>query len=336
MQSSRWRIAIELKSVRSVLLFVSTVLTAASAISLTANAEPNYGPFGPEGPRLREQLWMVPGADPAVPLRATVFRPPSLAHAAAANAGTAVADDPVRHPLVVINHGSDEATREAVSLPRFFWLSKWFVDRGYVVLLPQRRGYGSTGGEFVEGRDRCASPDHYGAGMAAADDIEGALRFMEARPFIAPSQTIVVGVSTGGWAALALAARNPPGVRLVVNFAGGRGGHAYGAPHAVCAPQRLIEAVGDYGRAARVATLWFYARNDSYFGPDLATSMAQAWQRSGGAVELRLLPAYKADGHEIVDDRAAWELWSGELEGTMVRANAVGSPSNGVRVSRSH
>jgi dienelactone hydrolase len=314
----------------------SAVLTVAWVLPLTANAEPGYGPFGPEGPKLREQLWMVPGGDPATPLRATVFRPPSPAQATARNASTKVIEGPVRHPLVVINHGSDDATRESVSLPRFFWLSKWFVDRGYVVLLPQRRGYGSTGGEFVEGRDRCANPDHYGAGVAAADDIEGALRYMTARPFIDPSQSIVVGVSTGGWAALALAARNPPGVRLVVNFAGGRGGYAYGRPNAVCAPERLIEAVGAYGHAARLPTLWFYARNDSYFGPDLATSMAQAWQRSGGSVRLRLLPAYKAEGHEIAADRAAWDLWSGDLEGTMMRTNRAGPPSNELRVSRTH
>jgi dienelactone hydrolase len=242
----------------------------------------------------------------------------------------------VRHPLVVINHGSDDATREAVSLPRFFWLSKWFVDRGYVVLLPQRRGHGSTGGEFAEGKDRCASPNHYGAGMAAADDIEGALRYMAVQPFIDPSQSIIVGISTGGWAALALAARNPPGVRLVVNFAGGRGGHAYGRPHAVCSPERLIEAVGDYGRAARVATHWFYARNDSYFGPDLATFMAEAWRRGGGSVRLHLLPAYKAEGHEIVDDRAGWELWSGDLEGAMMHLDSVEPPSGELRVSRTH
>ena len=34
-----------------------------------------YGAYGPEGPRMREQFWLLPGADPRVPLRATVFRP---------------------------------------------------------------------------------------------------------------------------------------------------------------------------------------------------------------------------------------------------------------------
>src|SRR5262245_14595713 len=88
-----------------------------------------YGAYGPEGPRMREQFWLLPGADPQVPLRATVFRP---TEAVAEGAGQ------LRRPLVVINHGSDAYTREAVAMPVFYWLSRWFVDRGYVVVLPQR------------------------------------------------------------------------------------------------------------------------------------------------------------------------------------------------------
>jgi len=283
----------------------SVALAVNVATAPVAAGEPAYGPFGPQGPRLREQLWMVPGADPSVPLRATVFRPTEPA---------AATSEYARRPLVVINHGSDATTREAVSMPIFYWLSKWFVDRGYVVLLPQRRGHGATGGEFVEGRDRCGNPDHYGAANAGADDIAGALSYMAEQAFIDPSQTIVVGVSTGGWAALALAARNPPGVRLVVNFAGGRGGYAYGQPKTVCAPQRLVEAAGAFGHVSRVPTLWFYANNDSYFGPELATSMANAWQDNGGRVDLRLMPDHGSEGHEIAADRVGSRLWGADLE----------------------
>lgn len=268
-----------------------------------------YGPYGPEGPRLREQLWMVPGADAKVPLRATVFRP----------AETGAARERRRRPLVVINHGSDETTREAVSMPVFYWLSKWFVDRGYVVVLPQRRGHGATGGDLAEGRDTCANPNHHGAGLAAAADIDAVVRYMGTQPFVDRSQIVVAGVSTGGWGALALASMNTPGVRLVINFAGGRGGHAYGQPNVVCGRDRLIEAAGAFGQSARVPTLWIYAANDSYFGPELAASMRDAWARGGGEAELRMLPAYGSEGHEVVADRAGWRLWGGELEQSLAR-----------------
>jgi dienelactone hydrolase len=269
-----------------------------------------YGAYGPEGPRMREQFWLLPGADPQVPLRATVFRPIET---------VAEEGGHLRRPLVMINHGSDAFTREAVSLPVFYWLSRWFVDRGYVVVLPQRRGHGATGGDLAEGRDTCANPDHLGSGQAAADDIEAALRFMARQAFIDPSRLVVAGVSTGGWAALALAARNPAGLQLIVNFAGGRGGHAYGRANAVCGQDRLIAATAALGRLARVPTFWAYAENDSYFGPELATAMAAAWRTAGGSAEFNALPPYGEEGHAIVDDRASWRLWGPALERALGR-----------------
>src|SRR4029077_4734191 len=269
-----------------------------------------YGAFGPEGPRMREQFWLLPGADPAVPLRATLFRPPDAA--------------PVRRPLVRINHGSDAFTREAVSMPVFYWLSRWFVEHGYLVVLPQRRGHGATGGELAEGRATCADPDQLVSGQAAADDIEAALRFMQGQPFVDASRLVVAGVSTGGWAALALAARNPPGLQLVVNFAGGRGGHAYGRANVICGRDRLIAATAALGRQARIPSFWAYAENDSFFGPELAAAMAGAWQAAGGSAELNLLPAYGEEGHAMVDDRASWRLWGPALEKALARHNGEG------------
>ncbi len=261
-----------------------------------------YGAFGPEGPRLREQLWILPSGDPKVPLRATVFRPPY--------AGTAkVSNNGVRLPLVIINHGTDENTRESVSMPVFYWLSRWFVERGYVVVVPQRRGHGATGGVLAEAFDNCLAPDHLKAGQIAADDIEAVLDFMKQQTFVDGGQVIVAGISSGGWASLALAARNPQGLRGVINFAGGRGAYAGGRSGDVCAADRLVAAAGQFGMSARVPTLWLYASNDSYFSSDLARTMAGAWIGHGGRAELHLLPSYGTDGHSLADDRGGWSLW---------------------------
>ena len=290
-----------------------------------ASAAYAFGPYGPEGPRLREQLWLLPSGDGVSPLRATVFRPVDEAKSAA-----------LRRPLVVINHGTSDATRLAVSMPVYYWLSRWFVERGYVVVLPQRRGHGATGGPIVDSIGSCSNPDHFRSGLAAADDIEAVVSYMGTQPFVQPGATVVVGISTGGWASLALASRNPPEVRAIVNFAGGRGGHAGGRDNAVCGEQRLIEAARDYGSTARVPTVWLYSRNDSYFGPKLASSMAAAWQRAGGRADLELLPPYGADGHEIADDRAGWDIWGpavarflASTEGAAVAAAPLGPPEDG-------
>jgi dienelactone hydrolase len=160
----------------------------------------------------------------------------------------------------------------------------------------------------------------------AANDIAATINFMNRQPFVAGDNTIVVGISTGGWASLALAARNPSSVRAIVNFAGGRGGHAYGRDNALCGVAQLLSAARIYGASARVPTVWFYSENDSYFGPQLAQRLARVWRAGGGAVEKHVLPPYGSDGHEIADDRAGWDLWGASLESFLLRTPGAIQP----------
>jgi pimeloyl-ACP methyl ester carboxylesterase len=293
----------------TVATFIAVTLLSLVSVPQISSAAQNslVGPFGPEGPRMREQFWMLPSGEDGRFLRATVFRPDEPDGAQAAPAKP--------RPLVVINHGTAESTRMAVSMPVYFWLSRWFVDRGYIVVLPQRRGHGATGGTLSEGVGNCANPDHYQSGLVAADDIAAVVNYFQGQSGVDASDVTVAGISTGGWASLAYASRNPKGVRAVVNFSGGRGGHAGGMPNAVCGEKRLVESARRYGESARIPTLWFYSNNDSYFGPDLARSMAKAWNAGGGRAELHVLGAYGEEGHNIADDRAGWELWGRDLAG---------------------
>lgn len=309
----RWALWVRLRDVRAATVICAAVLaitvmaaTSGRVDAASSGPAPVYGPYGPEGPRLREQLWVLPSADGGYPLRATVFRPDDAKEAEGADA---------RHPLVVINHGTSDATRMAVAMPVYYWLSRWFVERGYVVVLPQRRGHGATGGPMAESVGSCADPDHYRSGLAAADDIEGAADYMSGQPFVVPGETIVVGISSGGWASLALASRNPANIRAVVNIAGGRGGRPFGQRvDAVCGEERLVEAARAFGHTAHVPTLWLYAANDSYFRPDLARAMAGAWHGGGGDAELHVFPSYGSDGHNLADDRAGWDVWGPTVE----------------------
>lgn len=292
-----------------------TALVATTAPGFAAQSERTamYGAFGPEGPRLREQFWLLPGGDPKSPLRATVFRP---------DEEPGEEETPIRRPLVVINHGTSDATRLSVAMPVYYWLSRWFVERGYVVLLPQRRGHGATGGPLAESIGTCADPDHYRSGLAAADDIEAATDYLSREPFVAPGDAIVVGISSGGWASLALASRNPENVRAVINIAGGRGGRPWlkDRDRGVCGEARLVEAARAYGATAHIPSLWLYAENDSYFRPALAKALSSAWKQGGGEAELHIFPDYGADGHNLADDRAGWDVW-GDVVDRFLSAN---------------
>ncbi|CAN5863911.1 dienelactone hydrolase family protein [soil metagenome] len=248
----------------------------------------------------REELVRIPAAG-GTAMVATILRPPG--------------DD--RKPLVVINHCSpaDSSQRPTMERPRYTALSSWFLSRGYVVVLPLRRGYGESGGSWVENYGPCSSPDYAGAGLQGAADIRAAIDYMRGKPFVAPDHTIVIGQSAGGWATLALSSLNPPGVPGMIDFAGGRGGHQKlaGGGLGNCAPDALVKAAGRYGATARVPTLWLYAENDSFFGPALARRMVDAYSAAGGRAIYRPLGAFGSDGHTLAASSSGAPIWSGPM-----------------------
>jgi dienelactone hydrolase len=233
-------------------------------------------------------------------MRAYLFRPPG----------------PGPFPLAVINHGSEEDPylRAKQAMPAFDLLTDWFLQHGYAVLLPQRPGHGATGGPYLESQGDCRSADFHKAGIGAARSIAAAIGFMTAQALARPDGVVVVGNSAGAWGALALASENPKGVAAVVNFAGGRGGRDQNRAGRNCSPDRLIAAAAEYGRTARVPTLWLYAENDSYFPADLSARMAEAFRAAGGKVAYHLLPALPGDGHALLLSKAGAASWRLELE----------------------
>lgn len=252
---------------------------------------------------IRRLTVSIPSPDRRAPMRTLVLRPEGVGP----------------FPLVLINHGSTEnaARRAAMTQPQYTALSQWFLSRGYVVALPLRPGHGRTGGPYLEDQNGCANVDFTHAGLAAADSIETALRYMTAQRYVRRDHVVIVGQSAGGWGALALASRNPAGVSAVISFAGGRGGHSNEKPNANCAPDKLVKSAGTFGRTARIPTLWLYAENDSYFGPALSRRMVDAYRVAGGIAEYRLLPPYGSEGHRLIDMRAGASVW-GPLIGSFL------------------
>src|SRR5262249_21651148 len=174
-----------------------------------------------------------------------------------------------------LSHGSprDPHARQGPR-KRYVAQSRWFLERGYAVLIPMRRGYACSEGEWAESFGACADPDYFGAGRTTADDIRAAIEHVARRPEIDPHRIVLVGQSAGGFGSLALASTKPAGVVAVINFAGGRGSRKSGQ---VCAEDRLVDAVRRYGASVEVPTLWLYSENDGFFAPALARAMFDAF-----------------------------------------------------------
>lgn len=64
---------------RTINRYAEVILAAfvglAALCGAASAAERNFGGFGPEGPRMREQLWILPSGEEGRSLRATLFRP---------------------------------------------------------------------------------------------------------------------------------------------------------------------------------------------------------------------------------------------------------------------
>jgi dienelactone hydrolase len=281
-------------------LAASTLVVFFSSVLFVPRAAPLAGPQSPEQGVFRRQVWLLPSAQPGVAMRTTVFRP----------------QGPGPFPLVVINHGTTQNAerRRLLEAPDFDSPAQWFVRHGFAVAVPQRPGHGETGGAYREDQGGCDEADFARAGLGAAESIAAGIAYLRAQPFVRRNETVVVGQSAGGWAALALASRAPAGVRAAINFAGGLGGRSWDRPDNNCAPDRLIATAAEFGRTAKIPTLWIYTENDSYFSPRLSAAMAAAFRATGGKVDYALLPAFGDDGHFMAEHAGSEAVWGPAVE----------------------
>jgi dienelactone hydrolase len=282
------------------LIKAALVAAALGALAAPAAAQVLTGAQDAEAAPNRRQQWVVPSADPAAPSRAILFRPPG--------------DGLFRLAIVAHATSQNVLRRAQMPQPEYQALAAWLASRGFAVLIPERPGHGATGGRYLEDQSGCDEADFVKAGRATADSIAAALDFMRRQPFVRHDGAIVLGHSAGGWGALALAARNPPGVAAIIAFAPGRGGHANDMPNRNCAPHTLTAAATEFGKTARVPVTWLIAANDTYFAPSLSRQLADAFRAAGGTAEFRVLPASGSEGHWLAETESGVKAAAPELE----------------------
>lgn len=297
--------------------FMLATLLAAPAIG-SAQAL-SAGPQGAEGLELREQVWRIPvparrGTTDTVLLEATLFRPPG----------------PGPFPLAVFSHGQapGAAARRQMERPRFLPASRLLVEEGFAVLLPTRRGFGSSEGEFLAGIGNCERLDLLNNADTAANDIDAARAWALANmPFLDRRRVLLAGQSAGGFGSLSAAARPNSGVAGVVNFAGGLRAGDTGIGFCEGWQEALIATVERIGRrpgAQGLPTLWLYAANDTFFGFGLGARMAEAWTRGGGQARFVELPRSGGDGHGFVNDPMTVPNWGRPARAFLAELRAAG------------
>ena len=250
--------------------------------------------------RMNEHIEQVPaGPQGRAMLETTVFQP----------------NGPGPFPLIIINHGKDPGRPNLQPRDRFYHMATAFVKRGYAVMVPMRQGFANSTGRYRDfGCDMTAN------GYTQAEDILATLAYARKQRWVDGNRVVIAGQSYGGLATIAAGTRELPGVRGLINFAGGLRDDSDR-----CAwRSALVSAFAEYGGKTRLPTLWMYGENDSLFGPELAQRMHAAFEGAGGRGKLVEFAAFKRDSHGMLASRDGEKVW---LNDTMAFLDQVGMPT---------
>lgn len=241
--------------------------------------------------KLTEQVIMVRTGSGAISpeLETTIFKPPG--------------NGPF--PLVIMNHGKQPGNPQLQKRDRFVVISREFVKRGYAVVVPMRKGFSKSTGVYAE-----AGCNMAGNGQLQADDLQSTLEYVLRQGWVDKDRVLIAGQSYGGLATMAFGTRNFPGVRGLINFAGGLRSDSGNCPWQLS----LINAFANYGARTSIPSLWFYGENDSYFNPDMASRMYNAYVTSGGKATLIAYGSFKTDAHALIGSRDGVKVWWPETE----------------------
>lgn len=233
-----------------------------------------------------------------VDLETTVFRP----------------EGPGPFPVVIINHGKDTGNNHLQPRARYLPATREFLQRGYAVVLPMRQGFSKSGGAAVGEGCNIA-----GNGDAQANEVRPVVAWIEKQSWADASRMVMLGQSHGGLATLAYAQKPHPGIKLIVNFAGGLK-FTSNCQWALA----LKDAFASYGAHTTVPSLWFYGENDSYFPPDVIGPAHQAYVKAGGPAELVAFGPFGRDAHSMFGSYDGLPIWWQTVQGKL---SSVGLPT---------
>jgi len=120
-------------------------------------------------------------------------------------------------PVVIYNHGSRDG-RERESVP-FEYVGRMLTSAGYVVLVPERRGYGKSDGAIWWHDVGNDSSQLVARLQAETDDVLAALGYLQTLGFADTKRMAVMGWSFGGIVTMFAASRSRA-FRAAVNQAG--------------------------------------------------------------------------------------------------------------------
>ncbi len=218
---------------------------------------------------------------------------------------------PGRLPTILYSHGSTGAGQFAAKAKAYptCEMVRFFTERGYALVAPNRRGRGDSTGTYVEECFGCNPRQYYAVGVRGLEeglkDLDAAFAYTRALPFVDPARIVLAGQSRGGFLSVLYAGQHPDRVRGVVNFSGGWFRIAPNQPpeSVPFMTDRFRQAGERYGKPM----LWLYREGDARFPPSSINQFYESFRSKGGKGSLRIYGNDTGrDGHFFVNAPALW------------------------------
>ena len=211
-------------------------------------------------------------------------------------------------PAVVYNHGS-RIGNERRPTP-FVPVGRMLAEAGYVVLVPERRGYGTSDGMLFSEEVGTDPGERFVKRMEdEAGDVLAAVEYLKTLSEVDAHRIGLVGWSLGGIVSV-LAASRSTGIGAVVNQAGAS--LTWDASPAI--QKALLEAAAKI----RVPLLGMVAENDRT--TKAVEAVVESAKKGGGAARLVVYPKYTppenprqiSPGH-LIFAADGMDIWRGDV-----------------------
>lgn len=207
-------------------------------------------------------------------------------------------NDKIKHSLIIMTHGRNGIFPKHNEYEAYDYrvLNQALAERGYLVMMLIRRGYGNSQGPDCE---MLNTPE--ASATAAAKDIKAAVEFMKNSPDVIKAQIIAMGQSCGGWAVLALSTMKVEGLKGVVNISGAEVfGNVFDSITSSSGyKEKMNKSAGIFGKSCLIPSLWIYAENDRYSHVESLNRWFDSFRKAGGKGQLVIKPKNGNEGHYI-------------------------------------
>jgi|GEM_PF-2307498 len=203
-------------------------------------------------------------------------------------------------PTIIYNHGSEQNPN--FNAPLF----KYFVDNGYVVLEPIRRGDAGSEGQYIGDLTALARPvvrtrvvvDQLNAQV---NDVVAGLNYAKSLPYVDTNRLALMGCSYGGIETLLTAQSSGLGVKAAVDFAG--------ASESWAGNELLRMALFRAVDTSTVPTYFLQAQNDYNTQPSIQLSGEAAKMQK--TYDMKIYPAFgetsqQGHGGFCLDGSSVW------------------------------